>query len=455
MEGSFKKYLVPATRAHLIGIGGVSMSALAQVLASRGLTVTGSDTVRSDAVIKLENLGIRVAIGHTAENADECDCVVRTAAVKDDNAEVVRAKERGVPVFERAEAWGELMKEYRHALCIAGTHGKTTTSSMCAQIYMEAGLDPTVMIGGRLPLLDSGYRVGGGDTIIAESCEYCNSFHKFFPTTAVINNVESDHLDFFKDLEDIKSSFVTFAELVPEGGNIIVNADDEGAADVASRLASRVVTFAFEKNADVKGDDLVFTNGRAEFDVSYNGNHYAHIKLSVPGSHNAYNALAACAACAVLGVDAAAVEKALYEFGGADRRLQFKGKCAGADVYDDYAHHPGELKALLDTVEQMGYERIICVFQPHTYSRTKALFNEFVTQLRRADLCVLAEIYAAREQNRFGVSSADLGWQIKNSKYLPEFSQIEEFLKKECRPNDVILTVGAGNIYLVGEHICD
>ncbi len=455
MEAAFRKYLAPSTRVHLIGIGGVSMSALAQVLASRGLIVTGSDSVRSAAVIRLENFGIKVAMGHAAENADGCDCVVRTAAVKDDNAEVVRAKERGVPVFERAEAWGELMKEYRHALCIAGTHGKTTTSSMCAQIYMEAGLDPTVMIGGRLPLLDSGYRVGGGDTIIAESCEYCNSFHKFFPTTAVINNVESDHLDFFKDLEDIKSSFVTFAELVPEGGNIIVNADDEGAADVACRLGGRAISFGFEKCADIKGENLVFDKGRAEFDVNYKDKHYSHIKLSVPGSHNAYNALAACAACAVLGVDARAVERALYEFGGADRRLQYKGKCGGADVYDDYAHHPGELKALLDTVKQMGYERVICVFQPHTYSRTKALFDQFVTQLRRADLCVLAEIYAAREQNRFGISSADLGWQIKNSKYLPEFAQIEEFLKKETRPGDIILTVGAGNIYLVGENICD
>ena len=455
MEGTFKDYLAPATRAHLIGIGGVSMSALAQVLASRGITVTGSDSNRSAAVIKLESLGIKVSIGHKAENADECDCIVRTAAVKDDNTEVIRAKERGVPVFERAEAWGELMKEYRHALCVAGTHGKTTTSSMCAQIYMEAGLDPTVMIGGRLPLLDSGYRVGGGDTIIAESCEYCNSFHKFFPTTAIINNVESDHLDFFKDLEDIKSSFVTFANLVPEGGNIIVNADDDGAADVARRLGGKAVTFAFEKDARIKGENLVFNKGRASFDVTVDGKLYAQIELSVPGRHNAYNALAACAACAVLGVDSGAVERALFAFGGADRRLQYKGKCNGADVYDDYAHHPGELKALLDTVKQMGYERIICVFQPHTYTRTKALFDEFVIQLRRADLCVLAEIYAAREQNRVGISSADLGWQIKNSKYLPEFAQIEEFLRKESRPGDIILTVGAGNIYLVGENVCN
>lgn len=440
-------YLVPGKCAHLAGIGGVSMSPLAEVLHGMGLKVQGSDMNAGPAVEHLRSLGIPVAIGHAADNLGECDFVIRTAAIHDDNPEISGAVTRGIPVFERAQAWGAIMKGYKNALCISGTHGKTTTTSMATHIFMAAQKDPTVMIGGTLQLLHSGYRVGKGDTIIAESCEYCNSFLSFFPTVAVILNVEADHLDFFKDLADVEHSFRTFASLVPEDGLIVANGDDQNTRDTLQGLP--YLSFGFDTSNTVYGKN--FSEDFSEFDVICGGEPYAKVRLGVIGRHNALNALAACAVAWKFGISGEDAKTALASFHGAGRRLEYKGSYRGADVYDDYAHHPNELHALLQAVRLMHYQRVICAFQPHTYSRTRALFQDFVDELRTVDQAVLTDIYAAREQNTVGVSSADLAAEIPGSVYCPSLQSVTAYLQANARPGDIILTVGAGDIYKAGE----
>ncbi len=449
---NIREYITPGRRAHLVGIGGVSMSPLAEVLKGMGMEISGSDMRESATVQHLRSLGIHVTIGHWAENVKGADLVIRTAAVHDDNPEIAAARQAGIPVFERAQAWGAIMRSYKNALCISGTHGKTTTTSMCTHIIMAAEQDPTVMIGGTLPLLGAGHRVGQGDTIILESCEYCNSFLSFFPTIAVILNVEADHLDFFHDLEDVEHSFRHFADLVPEDGMIVANAEDENTMHTLQGIDRPMLTFGVE-HGDVRAANLTWNHGLPTFDVICHGETYAHVTLNVPGMHNLKNALAAAASAYALGVPAYAVEKGLSSFQGAGRRFEHKGTYNGAEVYDDYAHHPGELKALLDAAVTLGYDRIICAFQPHTYTRTKALFDDFVDVLKKPDVTLLAEIYAAREQNTLGISSNDLVKKIPGSKYFATLDELTEHLKEIAQPGDLILTVGAGDIYTAGEKL--
>ena len=443
-------YLTPGHKAHLIGIGGVSMSPLAEVLHKMGVEITGSDMNDSATVEHLRALGIPVAIGHRAENVAGADLIIRTAAVHDDNPEVAQAHASGIPVFERAQAWGSIMRGYKNALCISGTHGKTTTTSMCTHIIMAAHMDPTVMIGGTLPLLGAGYRVGHGDTIILESCEYCNSFLSFFPTVAVILNIEADHLDFFKDLDDVEHSFRAFADRVPENGLIVANADDANTMHTLEGETRPILTFGLEEG-DVHAANLTWNKGLPTFDIIYRGEVFTRVGLRVPGEHNVKNALAAAAAAIALAVSPKAVSEGLNAFRGAGRRFEHKGTYHGAEVYDDYAHHPGELQALLAAARTLGYERIICAFQPHTYTRTKALFDDFVKVLRQPDITLLAEIYGARETNELGISSQDLADQIPGSIYCPTLADVTAKLKELAQPGDLILTVGAGNIYTAGE----
>ena len=450
-----RDYIVPGKRAHLVGIGGVSMCPLAEVLRGMGLQVQGSDMTESDTVRHLRSLGIPVAIGHNAENLGDCDFVVRTAAVHDSNPEIAGAVARGIPVYERAQAWGAIMRRYPNALCVAGTHGKTTTTSMCTHIFMAAEADPTVMIGGTLPLLHAGYRVGQGDTIILESCEYCNSFLSFFPTVAVILNVEEDHLDFFKDLRDIQRSFRQFAELVPEAGSVIVNADNASAMEAVAGIAHPVFTFGLDHPADCTAANLQEVDGRPVFDVMVRDEKYAHVELHVYGHHNVLNALAAASAAYVLGLPGHAVEEGLASFTGAGRRFEHKGTYHGAEVYDDYAHHPDELHALFTTAREMGYQRLVVAFQPHTYSRTAKLFDRFVEELKIPDVAILAEIFAAREQNTLGISSADLCRNVPGAVYCSTLDKVAEQLRQAVRPGDLILTVGAGDIYRAGEKLLE
>ncbi len=443
-------FIAPGRRVHLAGIGGVSMNPLAEVLHQMGLAVQGSDQSESPAVERLRHMGVHVSIGHDAGNIRGAEFLIRTAAIHDDNPEIAVAHAAGLPVFERAEAWGAIMQRYENAICIAGTHGKTTTTAMTTHIFMAAQADPTVMIGGTLSMLHSGYRVGRGDTIILESCEYCNSFLHFFPTVAVVLNVEEDHLDFFTGgLPEIKQSFRKFAELVPPDGRIVANADAPGAMDALRGLP--LFTFGRSESADCRAENLTWEYGRPEFDVVVDGRLYTHLALHVAGEHNLSNALAAASAAYVLGIPGRAVKLGLEGFFGAGRRFECKGQCRGAKIYDDYAHHPAEIHALLEMTRSLGYDRVICAFQPHTYSRTKALFADFVRELKKADLAVLTDIFAAREKNTAGVSSRDLAAEIPGALYCPSLREAEQCLMDLARPGDLILTVGAGDIYTVGE----
>lgn len=451
----FENYMSPGRRGHLVGIGGVSMSSLAEVLSGMGLNITGSDNNESNPnVTSLRQKGIEVLIGHHAENiTPDVEFVVRTAAVHDENPEIVRAHELGIPVFERTQAWGAISKDYSNALCISGTHGKTTTTSMCTHILMAAEKDPTVMIGGTLPLLKAGHRVGHGNTIIMEACEYYNSFLSFHPTVAVILNIEADHLDFFKDLADVEKSFREFAERVPQDGYVVANYDDANTMSTLKGINRKLITFGLSRDADVYAENIEYKGANSHFDIMYKGRFFTDVTLHVPGEHSIKNALAATAACICVGIRPSSVKYGLAGFNGAGRRFEFKGKYNGADVYDDYAHHPGELKALLDAVEKLNYKRTILVFQPHTYSRTAALFEDFVTQLKRPDLLLLAEIYAAREQNTIGISSAALAKRVDGASFYPSFALLEDSLKELAQPGDIILTVGAGDVYKIGEDL--
>lgn len=440
-----REYLVPGRHVHLVGIGGVSMRPLGLVLQGIGLLVTGSDMNSSVSTDELIAQGIHVAIGHRAENIRGADCIIRTAAAHNDNPEIAAARAAGIPVFERAQAWGVIMQAYKNAICVSGTHGKTTTTSMVTHILMEAAWDPTVMIGGYLPLLHAGHRVGHGDTIVLESCEYCDSFLNFYPTLAVVLNIEEDHLDYFKDLLAIEKSFHTFAELATMG--VLANGDDKNTMDALAGL--RYVTFGIGEGNRIHGAN--FSDDWREFDVVCDGQTYCHLKLQVVGHHNTLNALAAAGTAWMLGIPGSAVERGLAQFHGAGRRMEFKGKFHGADVYDDYAHHPGELAATLEAVRSMGYRRVVVAFQPHTYTRTKALFEDFVRELKKPDLVILAEIYAARERNTVGISSMDLVRRIPGAVYCETLPEVTECLRSVAREGDVILTVGAGDIYRAGE----
>ena len=439
------EYLTPGHHVHLVGIGGVSMRPLGLVLKGMGMEVTGSDMNASVSTDELIGQGIPVAIGHRAENIEGADCIIRTAAAHNDNPEIAAARAAGIPMFERAQAWGEIMKSYRNAICISGTHGKTTTTSMMTHILMEADMDPTVMIGGYLPLLHAGHRVGHGDTIVLESCEYCDSFLNFFPTLAIVLNVEADHLDYFKDLADIQKSFHKFASLATFG--VVANGDDPHTVQAMEGID--YVSFGLGE-----GNRIHTANMHPDwrhFDVICDGKFYCHLDMGVLGRHNAMNALAASAAAWMMGVPGETVSKGIQSFHGAGRRMEFKGKFNGADVYDDYAHHPDELRATLEAVRSMGYKRVVLAFQPHTYSRTKALFDDFVRELKKSDVVVLAEIYAARERNTIGISSAQLAEQIPGAVYCETLPDVTAYLRENVREGDIVVTMGAGDIFRAGE----
>ena len=439
------EYLTPGHHVHLVGIGGVSMRPLGLVLKGMGMEVTGSDMNASVSTDELIGQGIPVAIGHRAENIEGADCIIRTAAAHNDNPEIAAARAAGIPVFERAQAWGEIMKSYRNAICISGTHGKTTTTSMVTHILMEADMDPTVMIGGYLPLLHAGHRVGHGDTIVLESCEYCDSFLNFFPTLAVVLNVEADHLDYFKDLADIQKSFHKFASLATFG--VVANGDDPHTVQAMEGID--YVSFGLGEGNRIHAANM-HPDWR-HFDVICDGKYYCHMDMGVLGRHNAMNALAAAAAAWMMGIPGETVSRGIQSFHGAGRRMEFKGKFNGADVYDDYAHHPDELKATLEAVRSMGYKRVVLAFQPHTYSRTKALFDDFVRELKKSDVVVLAEIYAARERNTIGISSAQLAEQIPGAVYCETLPDVTAYLRKNVREGDIVVTMGAGDIFRAGE----
>ena len=442
---------------YFVGIGGISMSGLAEILADAGFRVSGSDRSKSPLTETLERKGITVFYGQRAANiTDDIDCVVFTSAIHKDNPEYIATMEKGIPHLTRAQLLGEIMQNYKTPIAISGTHGKTTTTSMVSEILLHAGTDPTLSIGGMLKSIGGNIRVGNTDLFVTEACEYTNSFLSFFPRIGMILNIEQDHLDFFKDLADIEHSFHAFADLVPQRGYIISNADDAGARDSVKGLQHPVFTFAVQdRTADCVADNVSFFDGCPVFDVVIHGEVYAHVELKIPGKHNILNTLAAASAAYVLGLPGEAVSRGLETFHGAGRRMEHKGTYHGAEVYDDYAHHPGELHALLTTARTMGYQRVICAFQPHTYSRTKALFSQFVEELKLPDVTVLAEIYAAREQNDIGISSQDLAREIPGAIYCSSLEKVTDTLASLAQPGDLILTVGAGDIFRAGEKLLE
>ena len=440
-----KEFITPGTRVHLVGIGGVSMRPLGLVLQGMGVHVSGSDMNASVSTDELISHGIEVFIGHRAENIAGAACVIRTAAVHNDNPEIAAARAAGIPVFERAQAWGVIMQAYEHAICVSGTHGKTTTTSMVTHILMAADWDPTVMIGGYLPLLHAGHRVGGGNSIVLESCEYCDSFLNFYPTLAVVLNIEEDHLDYFKDLADIEKSFRKFARI--STGGVLANGDDRNTLDALEGMD--YVTFGLGEHNRVRG-----VNPSADWshlDVVCDGKFYCHLDLAVIGRHNALNALAAAGAAWMLGICGEAVTAGLATFTGAGRRMERKGSINGADVFDDYSHHPSEIAAAITALRSTDYKRIVLAFQPHTYTRTHALFDDFVKELQLADVTIVAEIYAARERNDVGISSMDLVEKIPGAIYCRTLPEVTACLRDIAQPGDVILTMGAGDIYRAGE----
>jgi len=458
----FGKYIESTGRCHFVGIGGVSMSPLAEILHDSGVSITGSDMSENTAIHDLRELGIDIKIGHHADNIKGAQYIIRTAAAREDNCvEIEAARKLGIPVFERAEAWGYIMRKYTNAICISGTHGKTTTTSMVSHILLAADTDPTIMLGGTLPVLESGCRVGKGDIIVVESCEYYNSFHNFHPTVAVVLNIDSDHLDFFKNIDELKQSFRTFASLIPSRGFIVCNGDNKNTMEALVPIEHELLTFGFGEKSQIndlpmhiRGVNASVEGRNPSMDILYDGNFICKISLQIPGRHNLENALAAAAACLSIGISPKAIEAGLQGYTGVGRRFEYKGSHNGADVYDDYAHHPRELEALLDAVSTINtYKRVILAFQPHTYTRTKALFNDFVKELRRADIVFLADIYAARETNEVGISSKDLADAVPEASAISAFEELKDEIAKIAGPGDIVLTVGAGDIFKVGEDL--
>lgn len=443
---------------HFIGIGGISMSGLAAVLLKRGFTVSGSDARKSDLTLWLAGLGARVSYPQRAENiTDDIDVVVYTAAIHPDNPEFVAVLSKGIPMLTRAQLLGQLMKNYEIAVAVAGTHGKTTTTSMLSHIMMSSGMDPTISVGGILQSIGGNVRMGNSGYFLTEACEYTNSFLELFPTIGIILNIDADHLDFFKDLDDIRHSFRLFAERIPEDGALIINNAIPHLDELTGGLSCRVITFGIDEG-DYQAVNVSYNaSGCGSFDLKKGDAALGHFDLSVPGEHNIANAAAALAAGDLLGSSAASMASGLLGFTGTDRRFQKKGVIGGVTIIDDYAHHPTEIRATLHAARKYSGKRIWCVFQPHTYTRTKALMNEFAEALSLADTVVLADIYAARETDNLGISSdtlrqklADLG---KEAYYFPTFDEIETFLLEKCAPGDLLITMGAGDVVKIGENL--
>lgn len=444
---------------HFIGIGGISMSGLAEILLEEGFTVSGSDAKESPLTRKLESEGAHICYGQKAENiTDDIDCVVYTAAINRANPELAEADARRIPMLTRAELLGQLMKNYDTPIAVSGTHGKTTTTSMISHILLEGKVDPTISVGGILKAIGGNIRVGKSETFLTEACEYTNSFLHFFPKISVILNIEEDHLDFFKDLEDIRHSFRQFAELLSSDGTLIINGEIENYREICQGLGCRVVTYGPSAEFDYSASDISYDEeGHVSFELAKHGEKAGRIVLSVTGDHNVSNALASIAAAELLGIPMDTIKKGLLSFTGTDRRFEYKGTFNGVTVVDDYAHHPTEIKATLKAAQHYPHNSVWCVFQPHTYTRTKAFFHEFAEALSHTDHLVLADIYAARETDTLGISSADLAEEAAklgaDSHYFPSFAEIEAFLKENCRPGDLLITMGAGDIVTVGEDL--
>ena len=444
---------------YFIGIGGISMSGLAEILLSEGFRISGSDRTPSPLTRGLEEKGAQIFYGQREENiTSDIDLIVYTSAIRPDNPEMTAAARLGIALLTRAQLLGQMMKNYNMPIAVSGTHGKTTTTSMISQILLENGDDPTLSIGGIYKPIGGNIRVGGKDRFVTEACEYTNSFLSFYPRIGLILNIEEDHLDFFRDIDDIRSSFHRFARLIPADGALIINGAIERVEELTSDLACRVITFGPTADFDYYPADIVFDKaGCPSFHLMRQGGKEEAISLRVPGEHNVYNAIAAAALADLLDITDDVTTAALSHFGGTDRRFEYKGQINGITVIDDYAHHPTEIRATLLAARNYPHRRIWCVFQPHTYSRTKAFLHEFAEALSLADEVVLAEIYAARETDTLGISSQTLQAEIEKlghpCRCFSSFAEIENFLLTNCTKDDLLITMGAGDVVKIGENL--
>ncbi len=450
---NIKKY----KNIHMIGIGGVSMSGIAAILKNWGFTVTGSDTTDSENVQILMQKGIKVVIGHSLEDVANSDVVVYSAAVKQEDPEMLEAKKLHIPTIERADFLGELTRCYQDTICISGTHGKTTTTSMISLCFLEALQNPSIQVGAYLKPLNGNYLVGNSEHFIIEACEYVESFLKFSPKAEVILNIDNDHLDYFKTFENIKNAFIKYVKLLPADGTLVTNADDTNCLDLIPYTNATSITYGVQnKKADFYAENIIFDNdGFAEFDVYHKGQFFDKIKLSIPGIHNVSNALACIALCTKYGIEKSAIKSALLKFTGAHRRFEFKGKIDNkVSVYDDYGHHPTEILATAKSLSHKKYHHSWVVFQPHTYSRTKNLLGDFAKALLNFDHVIVLDIYAAREKNTYGITSKDLVNQLisigKEAKYIPDFKECVSYIKNNVEENDIVMTLGAGTVTEIG-----
>ena len=421
--------------------------------------MSGSDSQKSELTEQLEARGAKVFYGQRASNIEDgIDVAVYTAAVHPDNPEFMAVQEKGIPMLTRAELLGQIMKNYKYAVGIAGTHGKTTTTSMVTEILLAADMDPTISVGGILNSIGGNIRVGDSELFVTEACEYTNSFLSFFPTMEVILNIEEDHLDFFKDIHDIRNSFRQFAEKLPEDGLLVISSDIDNYREITDGLACQVVTCGSQPSSDYSADNITYDEfARPAFDLMIGGEKAGRIRLGVPGEHNVYNALAAIALCRKLDVSMENIREGLLRFTGTNRRFEKKGELAGITIIDDYAHHPREIAATLAAARNYPHNKIWCVFQPHTYTRTKAFLDQFAEALSMADEVILADIYAARETDNLGISSGDIAERIEKlgtkAHYLRSFDDIETFILENCVHGDLLITMGAGDIVKVGEKL--
>lgn len=443
---------------HFIGIGGISMSGMAQVALTKGFKVTGSDRAESAITDKLARHGAAIHVGHSAENVHGADLVVHTAAVHEDNPEMQEARRLGIRLVDRAEFLGAVMKEYPHAVGVSGTHGKTTTTGMLAHALIYAGTDPTISIGGELDLIDGNIRCGGGDCFVTEACEYTNSFLKFFPTIALITNIEEDHLDFFSGIEEIRQSFRSFAELTKGKGSVVAMCDDENVRKaLEGEDELNIITYGMSGGADYHPADIEYKAGFPSFDVMRGADKVCHLELNVPGNHNILNSLAVIAVCGLMGIEPETAARGVETFKGTHRRFERRGTVNEAIVIDDYAHHPTEIKATLSAAKAFPHSRIITIFQPHTYSRTRTLWNEFVQAFNDTDELILTHIYAAREVFDGVTRPEKLAEDIKargvNAVYIEEFDDIVKKIKAEAQKGDIIFTMGAGDVTNIGYEI--
>ncbi len=442
---------------HFIGIGGISMSGLAQIALKDGYTVSGSDRQKSSITDKLEALGATVYEGHNAQNINGAVLCVHTAAVKADNPEMAEAIAKGIRLIDRAEFLGAIMENYSCAIGVSGTHGKTTTTSMLAHALINAQVDPTISVGGELDIIDGNIKTGDGDVFVTEACEYTNSFLKFYPTVALITNIEEDHLDFFSGIEEIRESFKEFAMLTKDKGSVVAWGEDENINIALAGLALDVKTYGMSDKCMYYPQNISCIAGFPSFDVYRNGKEYIHINLSVPGEHNILNALATVAVCDVIGCDIKKAVEGVENFKGVKRRFEKKGTLNGAVVIDDYAHHPTEIKATLKAAKEFEHNNIVCIFQPHTYSRTRTLWNDFTEAFYDVDELIVTHIYAAREKFDGVTSPQKLALDIKkmgvNAKYIETFEEIAQYVKNNAKPNDIIFTMGAGTVTEIGPMI--